>query len=248
MSILLKATNIVPDTEHLFATEPVSFEIDESSIAIIFGPQKSLTSMWLKTLTGINAIVQGDLSILNHDIRMISRDQWLNMRKDISYVGKDAALLTAYTLMENILLPALYHKMGSREELLKRAYALLDSLGFDDRAALNQLPAFVTPLQAYYTKIVRALIVRPKLIFIDDIYANLSHGRCFNLQQFLNKQLVTTGISVVMSSSDIKHVMEDASLLVFLSSQEIEVFSNQYELLSTGSCAIKAYLAESGLH
>lgn len=129
MTILLTASNIIPVAEHMFACPALNLEINDTSIISMIGPQSSSKSIWLKTLTGFNAMAQGELTILQHDIRKINRQQWLNLQKDISYVGEDSALLSALTLMENILLPALYHKMGEREDLINRAYSLLNQLG-----------------------------------------------------------------------------------------------------------------------
>lgn len=245
MTILLTASNIIPVAEHMFACPALNLEINDTSIISMIGPQSSSKSIWLKTLTGFNAMAQGELTILQHDIRKINRQQWLNLQKDISYVGEDSALLSALTLMENILLPALYHKMGEREDLINRAYSLLNQLGFDDREELNKLPAFVAPLLILYTRLVRALIVRPKILFMADVYSNISPGRIYNIKKFIKSHVDKTGMSVILTSSYLQHVIDDSNVFIFLSKNEAGVYSNRQDLLKSDASSVKAYLSEN---
>ncbi|RDH84063.1 MAG: hypothetical protein DIZ80_07985 [endosymbiont of Galathealinum brachiosum] len=248
MNELLTAKNIIPQAEHTFACAALNLQVSESSIISLVGPQSSSKTTWLNTLMGFNAMAQGDLTLLDHDVRQLSRTDWLDLQKDISYVGKDSALLSAYTLMENILLPALYHKIGGREELTAQVYNLFNELGFDDRGELNELPAFVTPLLIMYTKLARALIVKPKLLFIADVYAELSPGRMHNTRLFLNKYIKKTETSIILTTSHLEYIINDSSCFVFLSDKVTCVYRNKQELIESDVPCVKEYVSRAGFH
>lgn len=248
MNELLTAKNIIPQAEHTFACSALSLKINKSSIVSLIGPQSSSKTTWLNTLMGFNAMVQGELTLLEHDVRQLSRTDWLILRKDISYIGKDSALLSAYTLMENILLPALYHKIGGREELTAQVYKLFNELGFDDRDELNQLPAFVTPLLTMYTKLARALIVKPKLLFIANVFADINPGRMHNISCFLKKYIKTTDTSIILTTSHLEYIIDDSSSFVFLSNKVSRVYNNKQELIESDVPCVKEYVSRAGLH
>ena len=247
-NILIKAINVIPQTDSVVIESSLSLNINESSMVDIIGPESSGKTLWLKALFGSNAMAQGELTLLRHNVRQINRQDWLYLKKDISYVGQDTALLSAYTLMENILLPALYHKLGSRDELTEQANTLLNEIGFDDKEALNKLPAFTTPLQNYFIKIVRALIVRPRLLFVDDLYAHISPDRALCLKKFLRHKMDETGLAIVVTTSYIKQIMDDSTEIVFLSPETVVVFESSEALLSANDESVKEYLSSNDIH
>ena len=205
-------------------------------------------TLWLKTLNGFNAMAQGELNLLNYNIRQLSREDWLNLQKEVSYVGQDTALLSAYTLMENILLPALYHKLGNRDELTKIAHSLLEETGFTDFHNLNQLPAFVKPLQNYYVKLVRALIVNPRLLFVDDLFSHLSTDKLIELKTFLICKVKETGLSIVLTTDQIAHVIDESTAIVFVSSDAVNVYESKENMLESVDVSFKEFLSRNGIH
>ena len=150
--------------------------------------------------------------------------------------------------MENMLLPGLYHKLGRRDQLIKQVYALLEEIGFDDMDALNQLPAFVTPLKNYYARMVRALIVRPKLLFVDDLYAHLSSDKTTGLGRFLMQKVEQTGLALVLTTDQIKQPVNESAQIVFISSDMIHIFENRNDFLSSNDDSVKQYLFSNGIH
>jgi len=245
---LVKAIDVIPVTDSEVACPSLSLNLNESSIVSMIGPESSGKTLWLKTLIGLNAMAQGELALLQYDIRQLNRQDWLNLKKEVSYVGQDTALLSAYTLMENILLPALYHKLASRDELTRQAYLLLDEIGFNDKAALNKLPAFTSPLQNYFIKMVRALIVQPRLLFLDDLYAHLSLDRVLSLKQFLKHKVDKTGLSIVLTTSHVKQVIDESTVIVFLSPEVVGVYQSKQDLLEASDEPIKEYLSSNDIH
>jgi phospholipid/cholesterol/gamma-HCH transport system ATP-binding protein len=247
-NILIKAENIIPLSESNAAYLPLSLNVTESSVISIIGPELSVKTQWLKTLNGLNAMARGELTLLDHNVRQLDRQTWLGLQKEISYVGQDTALLSAYTLMENIMLPALYHKLASRNEISLQVHALLDEIGFKDMEIFSQLPAYVSPLQNYYARIVRALIVKPKLLFLDDLYAYLSPDKALSLKKFLMHKVEKTGVSIVLTTSNIKQVIDDSTMIVFVSPDAIGSYTGKKNILSAGDSPVKKYLSRFDVH
>jgi len=247
-NILIKAENISPLSNSDVVYPSLSLNICESSITSIIGPGSIEKTLWLKTLNGLNAMARGELALLQKNVRQLDRQTWLELKKEVSFVGKDAALLSAYTLMENIMLPALYHKLADRDEISRQAHLLLDEIGFEDREMLNQLPAYASHLQNYYASIVRALIVKPQLLFLDDLYTHLSLDKVMGLKQFLRHKVDTTGLSIVLATRNIKQVVAESTNIIFVSSSTTALYKSKQDLLKSDDILIKEYLSRYEIH
>lgn len=246
--LLIKAVNISPQSRSGTIYPALNLELKSSSIVSIVGPESSGKTLWIKTLNGFNALAQGELSLLQYDVRQLSRIDWLNLQKSLSYVSQDMALLSAYSLMDNILLPALYHKLGSRETLTQRANTLLDEIGFDDKDALAALPAFSTPVQHYYIKIVRALIVCPKLLLLDDLYLYVSRSKMPAMHKFLKSRIKDDGVSLVIATNELDQLLDDNCPVIFISLQTVLVFDTKQKLILSDDETVQRYLLDNQLH
>ena len=89
--ILIKASNMIPLSDPEVSFPSLSVDVYESSVVSIIGAESSGKTMWLRTLNGLNAMAQGELSLLGFDVRQLSRQDWLALHKELSYVGQDAA-------------------------------------------------------------------------------------------------------------------------------------------------------------
>ena len=245
---LIKAVGLSPVVSAEFFYPPLDLNVKSATMTSLIGPGSYGKTSWLKTLNGLNVMDRGELSLLQYDVRRLTRKDWLNLRKDVSYVGQDTALLSAYTLLENILLPALYHKQASRDELTGQAYRLLEEIGFKDLDALNRLPAFTTDLQNYYVKLVRGLIVKPRLLFLDDLYAHISLEEVSSLHRFIQQKIVDTGLSVVLTTARVKQVVDESSSIVFVSPEKVRVYEGRQALLESGDQLIEKYLFKNDVH
>jgi len=247
-NILIKAENISPASNSDAVYSPLSLNILKSSITSIIGPGSVEKILWLKTLNGLNAMAQGELTLLQKNVRQLDRQAWLGLQNKISFIGQDTALLSAYTLMENIMLPALYHKLADRDEISRQADVLLDEIGFEGKEMLKQLPAYASQLQNYYVKVVRALIVKPQLLFLDDLYTHLSLDKVLNLKQFLRHKVDSMGLSIVLTTRNIKQIIDESTNIIFVSPDTTALYENRQDLLKSDNASIKEYLSRYEIH
>ena len=245
---LIIAKNISPMDEVSEKYPTLDLQLGESSMLSFLGLDQADRTLWFKTLNGLHPIAQGELNFMQHDVRHLSREDWLHLKKDIAYLAQDTVLLSAYTLLENILLPGLYHKVASRKQLVKRAYELLEEIGFDEFDCVNKLPAYATALQNYYAKIVRTLIVQPKLLFLDDPYAYISVDRANDLKTFFKNKVKNMGLSVVLAARHVNQVLDESSNIVFISQQKVCVFNCKSEFLISNNELVKQYLIKNEVH
>jgi ABC-type transporter Mla maintaining outer membrane lipid asymmetry ATPase subunit MlaF len=95
---------------------------------------------------------------------------------------------------------------------------------------------------------VRALIVRPRLLFIDDLYAHISSDRALCLKKLLRHKMDEAGLAIVVTTSYIKQIIDDSTDIVFLSPETVVVFKSGEELLGSNDESVKEYLSSNDIH
>jgi len=87
--------------------------------------------------------------------------------KQIGFIFQFHHLLPEFTVLENVLIPALIAKEKSKEKAVK----FLEEVGLGDR--INHKPSEISGGEAQRAAIARALINSPKLILADEPTGNL---------------------------------------------------------------------------
>jgi heme ABC exporter ATP-binding subunit CcmA len=143
------------------ALDSVSFEIGEG-ITGLFGQNGSGKSTFLRAVAGLVRPVAGTITIDGAPAGLRSE----SLRRRIGYAGHDAGLYPNLTVVENLSLFARLY--GVRVE---RVEQVLAAVGLSGRSAspVGELSAGLARRAA----VARALLHEPKVLLLDEPYANL---------------------------------------------------------------------------
>ncbi|MFL6202785.1 MAG: ABC transporter ATP-binding protein [Thermoanaerobaculia bacterium] len=160
------------------ASEPVevlrgvSFELDEGEALAITGPSGSGKSTLLHLIGSLDRPSSGTIEIDGTDPFALPEPKlaWFRNRT-IGFVFQDSHLLPQYTVLENVLVPALAFK-GPRMEA--RAAELLERVGLGHRMAHR--PAELSGGERQRAAVARALLNRPRLLLCDEPTGSLDRA------------------------------------------------------------------------
>lgn len=188
----------------------VSFPVPEGSITTIFGPNGCGKSTLVNIVAGLDAPTSGMVS---------GRD---NVNGNLGYVFQDyrRSLLPWHTVEQNILFPLSIRGLGWREQR-----ARLDEVIALTGIRLNpkQRVFSLSGGQAQATCILRALIVRPKLLILDEPFAALDYERTIALRDVLSNVSKSLGLTVLFISHDLDETIALGDQAVFLSKSPTKV-------------------------
>lgn len=206
------AQNIL-ETRNLnkYFLEPVKFHVlKEINLAIhagefvsIVGASGSGKSTLLYAISTLDTEFEGDVIINGTSIRNLSNDALAHLRnRFIGFIFQSHYLLSEFTAIENVMLPAMKLKKFPVEEIKKMAYDKLELLGIKDQAEkkVNRLSGG----QQQRVAVARALINDPKVIFCDEPTGNLDSknaGIVFDLLRSLTRQFNQTILMVTHDES-----------------------------------------------
>ena len=132
--------------------------------------------------------------------------------------------------MENIVTPALYHKLDKRSQLERKALGLLAQLGYTDFQSLQLLPAYVESESRYKALLVRVMMLDPRVVFIDNLFSNLSVGSKQVVREFIETQINKNHLAVVLNTRNIEFACRYSDTIVFITESNVFLFHSENEL------------------
>ena len=233
---LIEADSLVPAGEEL----PISITMRHHDIVCLIGPDSTRLCHYLRLLGGVKTAQSGELKLLGQSIKGMSRKQWSAQRKDIGYVARNAPILSVLRGIENVMLPALYHKQMSREEAEIKAMELITQLGFN--GDINKLPAYLNHQQRLQLAIARAAILDPVMLCLEMPFSSLSLAEQRPIYHYLVNGVPKR--TLALATHNLHLVRKSATQILFISEQHVEHFYSWQDLNQCQNNEVVTYLQQ----
>lgn len=168
----------------------ISIQLQKGEFVSIMGKSGCGKSTLLYILSTMDSDYQGDLFIDGQNMSNLSRKDLAGIRNEkIGFIFQFHYLLAEFSVLKNVMLPAL--KLGKESERIIKQKALekLDILGIADQA--NKKAFRISGGQKQRVAIARALINDPLIIMGDEPTGNLdskNSENVFNILRDLGNQ------------------------------------------------------------
>ncbi len=169
--------------------EQVDFEFPLNQTVWVKASSGAGRSSLLQLMAGLIAPQKGKYLINDVNVAEMSFEEFLPYRMSIGYGFDFGGLLHNRTLMDNITLPLVYHKVCSKPEADDRAADYLRIFGIARFA--NQRPSMVPGGVRKMTCLIRALMMEPQILLLDDPSVGLGQDQIlkyFDCVQELRKR------------------------------------------------------------
>lgn len=202
--------------EIINAVNHISFSVQDGSFISVTGKSGSGKSTLLHLLGGLDPVDSGRIIIDGKNICLMEEKELSVFRKkNLGFVFQFFNLLPELTLEENILFPAKVDKTVPDKAFFDY---IIDVLGLGDR--LNHLPSQLSGGQLQRAAIARALILKPKILLLDEPTGNLdaeASDAVINMLIRLHKDLNQTAVLVthdkdIADTADSKIIIRDGVL------------------------------------
>lgn len=155
----------------------------------------------LKLLAALILPQEGQVKINDLDITDMSFEEFLPLRKRMGYTFDYAGLMANRTLWDNLILPLLYHNEITIDEAEARVSDLMSRFGILNKK--DQRPAAVSGGMRKACVVLRAFVMNPEAVFLDDPFVGLSRENCTQLVRLINEHRERHGLKhVFLTTSD----------------------------------------------
>jgi lipoprotein-releasing system ATP-binding protein len=160
------------EPEEFQVLRDISFEVKKGEFLALVGKSGSGKSTLLYVLSTMDTDYEGRLAINGETLTGRSQNELSAFRnRHIGFVFQFHYLLPEFTVLQNVMIPALKLKRLSRPEIEHKAYNHLETLGLKDQAL--KLTSKLSGGQQQRAAIARALINDPSIIMGDEPTGNL---------------------------------------------------------------------------
>jgi lipoprotein-releasing system ATP-binding protein len=195
-----------------------SLDLDASGALVLTGPSGSGKSTLLHLIGALDAPTSGHIEIDGQEATALDERSLARFRNStIGFVFQDSHLLPQYSVLENVVLPALAFP-DRRQDPAPWARELLDRVGLSDR--LRHRPAELSGGERQRVAVARALINRPRLLLCDEPTGSLDGATAEAIASLLFQL----------------HAEEENMLLVVTHSRELADRFDQRLELREGRC------------
>ena len=192
--------------------------IHEGERVVLIGASGSGKSTLLRCLNLLEEPEQG--TVIFEGVDLTSPDTNLDKtRCRMGMVFQHFNLFPHKTILENITLAPVYHKMQTKEEAKEKANALLKRIGLEDKA--KTYPAMLSGGQKQRVAIVRALAMEPKVMLFDEPTSALDPEMVGEVLELI-RQLADTGMTMVIVTHEMGFAREVGTRIMFMDEGEIK--------------------------
>lgn len=148
----------------------INISVKKGEVVVIIGPSGCGKSTLLRCLNGLEEIQEGEV-LLDDQVVNPNKKNLSKNREKIGMVFQSYDLFPHLTILQNVTLAPIKVKKRNRREVEKEALELLERVGM--RSKKDDYPRQLSGGQKQRVAIVRALIMHPEVLLLDEITAAL---------------------------------------------------------------------------
>jgi len=187
----------------------LNLEVKRGEFVSILGKSGSGKSTLLNIMGLLDKIDGGKIWIDDKEVSSLNEMERNNIKNHfLGFVFQFHYLMSEFTALENVMIPALLNNFKNKKEIEKEAKELLEIVGLAER--IKHKPNQLSGGEKQRVAIARAMINKPKLILADEPTGNLDEDTgelIFSLFRKINKEH-NQSIVVVTHARDLSQVTD----------------------------------------
>jgi putative ABC transport system ATP-binding protein len=197
----------------------INLDIKKGEFISIMGPSGSGKSTLMHIIGFLDSQTSGDYLFQGKKTEAFDDDTLARIRATrVSFVFQAFNLLPRTTVLQNVLLPLLYHPTIPAKERQQRALKAIETVGLSPRS--NYLTSQLSGGQKQRVAIARALVTDPDVIFADEPTGNLDSTSGVAVMEAL-QQLHRDGHTIILVTHE-RATAEHAERIIHIRDGRIE--------------------------
>ena len=217
MDEILRINNLSKSYDDINVLDNINLSVKKGEVVVIVGPSGCGKSTLLRCLNGLEDIQGGEV-LLDDEVVNPNKKKQKKNREKIGMVFQSYDLFPHLTILQNVTLAPIKVKKRNRAEVEKEALELLDRVGLLSKK--DNYPRQLSGGQKQRVAIVRALIMHPEVLLLDEITAALDPEMVREVLDVV-LALAKEGRTMVIVTHEMQFAKAVADRMVFLESGKI---------------------------
>ena len=208
----------------------IDLDIPRGKITAIMGPSGTGKTTLVRHITGQLAADAGQILVDGHNVPELSRRQ---LREGIGYLFQNSALLTDFSVFENVAFPLRQHLRLPEEIVRNIVLTRLQAVGL--RGAADLMPAELSGGMMRRVALARAMIRDPGLMIYDEPFVGLDPIALNQVLKLIRTLNDTLGITSILIAHEFAAVRRAADLVYLIAGGKVAAYGHPEELAERDS-------------
>ncbi len=227
MNTCIEFDDVVAGYGEFMILNNLSFKAERGKITLLLGPNGAGKSTVLKTLFGLLKVRQGRIRLDGQDITGASAKALL-AQHGVAFVPQGRNLFGQLSVYENLELGGITLGMKTTHERIPEVLELFPRV----KERINSAASALSGGEQKQLEVGRALLLRPKVLLIDEPSIGLSPLVVADVFRLLRRLADEQGVTVLMVEQNVKSALKMADDAIALESGRLVLHKAADELLA----------------
>lgn len=234
----------------------ISLTVNKGEVVAIIGPSGSGKSTLLRCATLLETMDGGSMKYSGHPVcaaadgkggasQYIEKNELKKMHKYFGLVFQNFNLFPHYSVLKNVVNPALINTVGTPQEIEATAKKLLDQFGLSEK--YDAYPCELSGGQQQRVSIARALALKPGILFLDEPTSALDPELTAEVLKLL-KELAREHITMIIVTHELGFAREVADRILFVEGGNIVDQGTPEELFNSKNQRVRDFIGKLSSH
>jgi len=158
----------------------------------------------------------------------------------VGFVTHEGGLINNLTLLENVVLPLVYHGVLGFQEAKLRGVALFHDFGITEEGGLR--PASSTPAARRLAQLARALLAEPALFLLEDPLEDMDSATALLIRRALERVCAAGRAGVIVATEKPGAYLDWGDRFLLIGGGMVRIFEGRKALLEDGGAEVGIFL------